>query len=187
MGYISLPLNLNGIIGITSYYCVILKTMILHDAIKKTIESKVFLFSSKKEQNFVSFLKNPKKRFFFQKKQKSPGGLGVFANSRVFLNPVACTSQSLRQRQFILGFLIASGSGCWSVKTKFSDPGVTILVLLIYELLSIKREFSFRTRATRPMLSSSRLPTRQLPQLKLPPLQKLCSAISSTELKLTMK
>jgi len=55
MGYSSLPLNLNGIIGITSYYCVILKTVILHDAIKQTIKNKVFPFSSKKEQNLVSF------------------------------------------------------------------------------------------------------------------------------------
>jgi len=37
MGYISLPSNLNGIIGITSYYCVILKLMILHDAIKTNL------------------------------------------------------------------------------------------------------------------------------------------------------
>jgi len=42
MGYISLPSNLNGIIGITSY-CVIVKIMILHDAIKK-IKNKVFPF-----------------------------------------------------------------------------------------------------------------------------------------------
>jgi len=41
--------------GITSYYCVILKTMILHDALKKTIKNKVFPFSLKKEQNLVSF------------------------------------------------------------------------------------------------------------------------------------
>jgi len=34
MGYIPLPSNLNGIIGIASYYCVILKIMILHDAIE---------------------------------------------------------------------------------------------------------------------------------------------------------
>jgi len=54
MGYISLPSNLNGIIGITSYYCVILKIKILHDAIN-TIKNKVFPFSLKKEQNLVSF------------------------------------------------------------------------------------------------------------------------------------
>ena len=48
------PQNLNGIIGITSYYSVILKIMILHDAIK-TIKNKVFSFSLKKEQNLVSF------------------------------------------------------------------------------------------------------------------------------------
>jgi len=54
MGYISLPSNLNGIIGMTSYYCVILKITILHDAVK-TIKNKVFPFSLKKEQNLVSF------------------------------------------------------------------------------------------------------------------------------------
>jgi len=54
MGYISLPSILNAIIGITSYYCVILKMVILHDTIK-TIQNGVFLFSLKKEQNNVSF------------------------------------------------------------------------------------------------------------------------------------
>jgi len=54
MGYISLPSNLNDIIGIKSYYFVILKIMILHDAIK-TNKNKVFPFSLKKEQNLVSF------------------------------------------------------------------------------------------------------------------------------------
>jgi len=53
-GYISLPSNFNGIIGMTSYYCVILKIMILHDSIK-TIKNKVLPFSLKKEQNLVSF------------------------------------------------------------------------------------------------------------------------------------
>jgi len=52
MGYIPLLSNLNGIIGITSFYCVILKIMILHDAIK-TIKNKVLPFSLKKEQNVV--------------------------------------------------------------------------------------------------------------------------------------
>jgi len=54
MGYISLPSILNAIVGITSYYCVILKIMIYHDGIK-TIQDGVFLFSLKKEQNLVSF------------------------------------------------------------------------------------------------------------------------------------
>jgi len=54
MGYMSLSSNLNAIIGITSYYCVILKIMILHDAIK-TIYNKVLPFSLKNEQNLVSF------------------------------------------------------------------------------------------------------------------------------------
>ena len=54
MGYIGLPSILNAIIGITSYYSVILKIVILHDGIK-TIQNGVFLFSLKKEQNLVSF------------------------------------------------------------------------------------------------------------------------------------
>jgi len=62
MGYISLPSNLNGILGITSNYCVILIIVILHDAIK-TIKNRVFPFSLKKEQNLVSLKK--KKKFFF--------------------------------------------------------------------------------------------------------------------------
>jgi len=41
IGYISLPSNLNAIIG-TSYYCVIQKVVILHDAIK-TIQNGVFV------------------------------------------------------------------------------------------------------------------------------------------------
>jgi len=48
MGHIPLPSNLNGIIGITSYYCVILKIMMLHDTIK-TINNKVFPFSLKEK------------------------------------------------------------------------------------------------------------------------------------------
>jgi len=67
MGYISLPAILNAIIGITSYYCVILKILILHDG-TKTIQSGVFPFSLKKEQNLVSLKKN---RFF----KRNPGRL----------------------------------------------------------------------------------------------------------------
>jgi len=54
MGYISLPSILNAITGTASYYCVILKKVILHDGIK-TIQKGVFLFSLKKEENLVSF------------------------------------------------------------------------------------------------------------------------------------
>jgi len=61
---ISSPSNLNGIIGLTSYYCVILKIMILHDAII-TIKNKVFPFSLKKEQNLVYLKKKKKKTGFF--------------------------------------------------------------------------------------------------------------------------
>ena len=60
MGYISLPSNLNAIIGITSYYCVMLKMVILHDALK-TIQNRVFMFFLKKEQKPVSFQKTQKR------------------------------------------------------------------------------------------------------------------------------
>ena len=66
MGYISLPSNLNAIIRIKSYYCVILKMVILHDAIK-TIQNSVLCFFIKRTKAcFVS--KKPKKRI---KKQKT--------------------------------------------------------------------------------------------------------------------
>jgi len=58
MRHISLPSNLNVIIGITRYYCVILKMVILHGAIE-TIQSGVFVF-----------LKKGTKTCFFSKKQK---------------------------------------------------------------------------------------------------------------------
>jgi len=60
---ISLLSILNAIIGTTSYYCVILKIAILHDAIK-TIQNGVFPFSLKLEQNLVSFQKKQKNGFF---------------------------------------------------------------------------------------------------------------------------
>jgi len=63
MGYIALPSILNAMVGITSYYCVILKIVMLHDGIK-TIQNGVFLFSLKKEQKSCFFLKK-----FFLKKQ----------------------------------------------------------------------------------------------------------------------
>ena len=56
MGYISLPSDLKAIIGITSYYCVILKMVILHGAIK-TIQNSFF---SKKQQKSDPFQKNKK-------------------------------------------------------------------------------------------------------------------------------
>jgi len=59
MGYISLSSNLNAIIGITSCYCVILKIVTLHDAIK-TIQNGVLVFF-KKEQKSVFFQKKNKK------------------------------------------------------------------------------------------------------------------------------
>jgi len=56
--YISLPPNFGAITGITNYYCLILKMVILHDAIK-TIQNWVF----------VLFLKN--KNFFLKKPQNT--------------------------------------------------------------------------------------------------------------------
>jgi len=56
MGHISPPSNLNVIKGITSHYYVILKMVILHDAMK-TIQNGVFVFFIK-EQKPVSFQKN---------------------------------------------------------------------------------------------------------------------------------
>jgi len=63
MEYISLPSNLNGIIGKTSNYCVILIIIILHDAIK-TIKNRVFPFSLKRTKSCF-FFKTQKKRCFF--------------------------------------------------------------------------------------------------------------------------
>jgi len=69
MGYISLPSILNAIIDITSYCCVILKMVILHESIK-TIQSVFFSVFLKKEENIFSFQKNPK-TFFFKKTKKN--------------------------------------------------------------------------------------------------------------------
>ena len=66
--YISLPSNLNAIIGITSYYCVILKMVILHVAIK-TIHNGVLCFFIKRTKTcFFSKIKTKK---FGLKKQKN--------------------------------------------------------------------------------------------------------------------
>jgi len=58
MGYIYLPSNYNYIIAITSYYCVILQMVMLHNAIK-TIR-----------MGFLCFFKRTK-TYFFSKKQKT--------------------------------------------------------------------------------------------------------------------
>jgi len=63
MGYISLLLILNAILGITSCFCIILKLVILHDAIK-TIQKVFFVFFQKNEQKPVSC----KKTVLFKKK-----------------------------------------------------------------------------------------------------------------------
>jgi len=64
MGYISLPSNLNAIIGITSYYCVNLTMVISHDAMK-TMENVIFAFFIKKENFFQKT-----KKIGFKKKKK---------------------------------------------------------------------------------------------------------------------
>jgi len=56
MGYTSLPSNLNAIIGIKSYYCVILDIVILHD-VMKTIQNRFVFFSKKRTKNKNRFLK----------------------------------------------------------------------------------------------------------------------------------
>jgi len=61
VGYISLPSNLNAKIGISSNYCVILKMVILHDAIK-TIHNGVLCFFYKKNKNLFLLKKNKKNR-----------------------------------------------------------------------------------------------------------------------------
>ena len=63
MGYISLLLILNAILGITSCFCIILKLVILHDAIK-TIQ-KVFLCFFKKTNKSLFLVK---KQFYLKKK-----------------------------------------------------------------------------------------------------------------------
>jgi len=78
MGYISLPSNLNAIIGIISYYCIILKMVILHDAIKTT-QNGVLVFK-KKERKTVSFQKNKPKNWM-----KKTGGL-FFSKKHFFFS-----------------------------------------------------------------------------------------------------
>jgi len=75
MGYISLPSNLNAIIGIKSYSCVILKMVILHDAIKQFRTG--FCDLSKKKAKTCFFKKN---KNGFKKNRK--------ACELLFLNPV---------------------------------------------------------------------------------------------------
>ena len=62
MGYISLPLVLNAIIGLTSYYCVILKMVILHDAIKWF---RIFFLYLKQQKQKSGSLKTTIKKAFF--------------------------------------------------------------------------------------------------------------------------
>jgi len=69
MGYIALPSILSAIIDITSYYCVILKIVILHDGIK-TLQDVFFVFFEKRTKSCFFFKKNKKNRWlgFFEKK-----------------------------------------------------------------------------------------------------------------------
>jgi len=72
MGYISLPLNVNAIIGITNYYCVLSKIVVLHDAIK-TIQNGVFVFLQNKNENLFFFSKSKQKNGY-----KKTSGLYFF-------------------------------------------------------------------------------------------------------------
>jgi len=83
MGYISSPSILNAIIGITSYYCVILKTVILHDGIK-TMQNVFFRFP-KNKNNILFLLKKTKTGF--QKTKKKQVGCFFWKKKRIFLNP----------------------------------------------------------------------------------------------------
>ena len=110
-GYISLPSILNAIITITSYYCVILKIVILHDGIK-TIQNEVFLFSLKKRTKSGFFYKKLQKTFFFFK-QKNPGGLfffekpGFFSTLPAFHAIIFCL-----QKLFMLNVLVNKMAFC---------------------------------------------------------------------------
>jgi len=80
MGCISLHSNLNAIIGVTIYYCVILKMVILHDAIKTGFC--VFL-----EKNKNLFLFKNTKKIELKKAQKQVGCFeknGFFSTLIVF-------------------------------------------------------------------------------------------------------
>ena len=68
MGYISLPSVLNARVGITSYYCVILKMVILHDGIKP-FRMGFLCFLKKRTWSCFFVKKKRKKRFFFKNKQ----------------------------------------------------------------------------------------------------------------------
>ena len=81
MGYISLSSVSNAIIGIASYYCVILKIVILHVGIK-TIQNGVFSCLWKKNKILFLFKKR-KKTVFFKRTQKT-GGLFVLKKNRFF-------------------------------------------------------------------------------------------------------
>jgi len=80
MGYMSLPSDFNAIVGISNYYCVILKMVVLHDAIK-TIQNGIFVFFFLKNKNLFPFKK-------IQKNSVTKKQVGrVFNKSVFFLNP----------------------------------------------------------------------------------------------------
>jgi len=81
MGYISLPSNFNAILGITSYYCVILQVVILHDAIK-TIQNVYFVVFSKRT-----------KTCFFKKKRKN----GFKKNKKKLCTPLLVSGQKIEE------------------------------------------------------------------------------------------
>jgi len=110
MGYIALPSILNAIIGTTSYYCVILKIVALHDGIK-TIQNWVFLFSLKKRTESCFFLKN----LFFSKKQKKTGGLFFFEKKNRFFSTLLHVATNFE----ICNYMYFIELICTQVQTKF--------------------------------------------------------------------
>jgi len=86
-GYIYLPSILNAIIGITSCYCVILKKVILHDAIK-TIQNVFLCFFLKKRTKTCFCLKKQKNVL---KKNKNNRCIVVFLKKNGFFSTLRCT------------------------------------------------------------------------------------------------
>jgi len=77
-GYISLPSNLSAIIGITSYYSVILKLVIVYCMMQQ----------KNSKWGFCVYSKQRTKPVFCQKKKSDLKRLvGCFFKKRVFINP----------------------------------------------------------------------------------------------------
>ena len=100
LGYTSLPSILNAIIGITSYYCVILKMMVIGWCNKNNSEWGFYVFLRKRTRSY--FFKKNKQTLFNTKKQ-----VGCFSFLKMdFLNPVwhkpSCSIHFLTQEQNFL-------------------------------------------------------------------------------------